>query len=1265
MEPAGVAKRKKERSSRTQAKLLREAGLVRFRHVVVEGERPVSADKETLSPDFRVDHPRPVPTVDGLRIAPLRITLIFVAVGLTWIWGTDFPLFHAGNDTESRYWISAIKGSAFIGFCALLIYWLARREFWLAARANALLRAVAEGTTDAVFIKDSSGKYILCNESAARFIGHPVHEILGKDDTAWFDPRGAEHVKERDRRVLATGRPETEEEELTSAGVTRTYLAMKAPFRDEQGRVVGVIGISRDITERKRAQNALREQEAFARGVLDAISAHVAVLDATGLITAANESWRQFSAANGGTENATGVGVNYLDVCERSAKDGDPTAATVAKGLRQVLAGEAPRFRFEYPCDSPNEKRWFQMSVTRLDHHSRGIVVVHTNISERKVAEDALRASESQLRLFAEHVPAPIAMLDRDLRYLQVSRRWLTDYRLGDRDLTGLHHYEVFPEIPESWREIHRQCLGGATKSNDEEAFVRADGTTQWIRWEIRPWSAPKGEIGGIIIFSEEITERKRAEQTLREREARFQKIFENAGTGIAIADSHGRLLECNPAFCSLLGYSMEELRQTSFASHIHPDDRETNLAQIERLRTGQIQAFEIENRYRHKDGRSVWVHKFTSLLPGESPEPKSMMALITDVTARRAAEQALRESEQRHREIMDVLPGAVFVHADNKIVFCNPAFVRLVGAANADDLLGKSPFDIVHPDHHQFVRARIEARRQSNTLTPGMEMAIVRLDGRAVPVYSVAAAFSGYAQRAILVALSDLTERERSMELLRSVLKSVQDAILTIDENGVIQSANPGAERAFGYSEAELVGQKIGVLMPPPYREEHDGYVANYLRTGVARVIGTGREAEALHRDGTRFPVEITVTEFRLEGERRFTGVVRDITARQRLEAELQQAQKMEAVGRLAGGVAHDFNNLLTVINGYSDMLLSKMPEPPLTREFLVAIRDAGDRAARLTQQLLAFSRKAVVEPRVIDLNELVKQSAKLLRRLIGEDILLEVVQDPDLPPIKADYGQIEQLVMNLVVNARDAMPTGGRLTILTKKVVPTPEQARNHVDFKPGIHAQIAVVDTGHGMTDEVKNRIFEPFFTTKGIGKGTGLGLAVVHGVVTQCGGHVDVQSTVGEGTTFQLRFPAFEGESPRAELAEKRIAASGRETILLVEDEESVRAIARRALEEQGYKVLETGRGVDAIRLATEHDEPIDLLVTDVVMPEVGGRQLADAVRAHRPGVRVLYISGYTDDSVVHHGVLDASDAFLQKPFTPTALARKVRAVLDGD
>jgi two-component system cell cycle sensor histidine kinase/response regulator CckA len=382
-------------------------------------------------------------------------------------------------------------------------------------------------------------------------------------------------------------------------------------------------------------------------------------------------------------------------------------------------------------------------------------------------------------------------------------------------------------------------------------------------------------------------------------------------------------------------------------------------------------------------------------------------------------------------------------------------------------------------------------------------------------------------------------------------------------------------------------------------------------------------------------------------------------------LEEHYRQAQKMEAVGQLAGGIAHDFNNLLTVINGYSELLLLRyLKADHPSRKYLEEIKRAGERAATLTGQLLAFSRKQILQLQIVDLNTVVAEMDKMFRRLISEDIDLDTRLAPDLAPIKADRGQVEQVLLNLVVNARDAMPQGGKLTFETANVRLDQDYADEHAEVTPGEYVLLAVSDTGIGMTEEIKARIFEPFFTTKEEGKGTGLGLATCFGIIKQSKGHIGVYSEPGLGTTFKIYLPcATETTEPIAAREESETLPRGTETILLVEDGEAVRVLAAQLLREQGYTVLEAGNGEEALRLTEAQIEPeIHLLLTDVVMPQMGGKELADRLQAERPNLKVLFTSGYTDDAIVHHGVLEPGIAFLEKPFTASTLLRKVRQTL---
>ena len=442
-----------------------------------------------------------------------------------------------------------------------------------------------------------------------------------------------------------------------------------------------------------------------------------------------------------------------------------------------------------------------------------------------------------------------------------------------------------------------------------------------------------------------------------------------------------------------------------------------------------------------------------------------------------------------------------------------------------------------------------------------------------------------------------------------------------------------------------------------------------------VIMVTGFSNESTAIEalRQGVRdfIPKTAEYLEYLPEAAERVIKTVR--TERELAESEealrvrdeqLRQSQKMEAVGQLAGGVAHDFNNLLTIILGYSDVL-SETPDasPDQRREMLSEIHQAAEKAAHLTRQLLAFSRKQVLEPKVMNLNDAVASIEKMLRRLIGEDITIHTDLASDLRQVSADPGQIEQVIMNLVVNARDAMPNGGDISIKTENVELDERYAATHADVKPGSYVMLAISDTGSGMDEATRQRIFEPFFTTKGVGKGTGLGLATVYGIVKQSGGHIWVYSELGQGTVFKLYFPTVDAPTEAApSRASQQRALRGNETILLVEDEQGVRALAKNVLEMYGYRVLEAKDPLEAIQVSRSHKEAIDLLLTDVVMPQMNGKRLSEVLVPERPNMKVLFMSGYTDDTVTRQRILEPGACFLQKPFTPTALAAKLRSAL---
>ena len=601
-------------------------------------------------------------------------------------------------------------------------------------------------------------------------------------------------------------------------------------------------------------------------------------------------------------------------------------------------------------------------------------------------------------------------------------------------------------------------------------------------------------------------------------------------------------------------------------------------------------------------------------------------------------------------------------------ITYVSQAATRLLGYG-VPELTGTNALGFLHPDDLALterlcrqlldqpgtpIRTELRARHKDGSYHLVEAVAVNRLDDPAVG--------------AVVANWRDITERLRAEQALRnseqsyrSLVDGVRDVIFALSPGGEVTSLNPAFEEMTGFPPAEWVGRPFEAFVHPddvPLALDLFGRVLQgeprpTIQFRILTRAGTYRVAE--------FSATAQLRDGRLTG---ILGIGRDVTERLGLEQQLRQAQKMEAVGRLAGGIAHDFNNILTAITGHADLLLEDLGHHDPRRADVDEIRRSAERAAGLTRQLLAFSRQQVLQPKVVDLNALVLDMDKLLRRLIGEDVELATVLDPTLGRVTADPGQLEQVIVNLAVNARDAMPQGGKLTLETRNIDLDSSYTLEHSLVKPGPYVQLTVSDSGIGMDEETQAHAFEPFFTTKPRGQGTGLGLAMVYGTVKQSGGFIWVYSEPGRGATFKIYLPRVDAPvESAAPPAPVERPPRGSETVLLAEDEPAVRAIARQALERQGYTVLAAPSGADALALAAQHGATIHLLLTDVVMPGMSGRDLADRLTAQRPGIRVLYISGYTDNAIVRHGMLEPGLAYLQKPFRPDALVRKVRDVLD--
>ena len=637
-----------------------------------------------------------------------------------------------------------------------------------------------------------------------------------------------------------------------------------------------------------------------------------------------------------------------------------------------------------------------------------------------------------------------------------------------------------------------------------------------------------------------------------------------------------------------------------------------------------------------------------------------------------RQAEEALRQSEEQYRDLYENAPCAYFCvsAADGSVLGCNSGALRLFGY-DRETVMRMKVFDLYvdKPDNVSKAQEVFKRFKAGETIRD-VELQMKQKDGHPVwislSVEPVVDRVGNVTEsRSIVV---DITVRKQAEEELlkserryRTLFEDSIDAIVITSREGKLLDVNQAALDLLGYTKVEIMGMNFRELYVDPsngkrFQQQIDqkGSVANF-------------EVKLFKKDGTELDSLFTVTTKRADNGSivGYQGFIRDITDQKKLEDQFRQAQKMEAIGRLAGGVAHDFNNLLTTIIGYTETLLTQADKGSPLRSGMEEIKLASDRAANLTRQLLAFSRKQMIQPVVLNLNYPLAEMDKMLRRLIGENIDLVTLLEPELWKVKFDAGQIDQVVMNLAVNARDAMPNGGKLTIETANVELDEAYARQHrIELKPGPFVMLSVSDTGMGIDNETQSHIFEPFFTTKEKGKGTGLGLSTVYGIVKQSGGFIWVYSEPGQGTTFKIYFPKADEEEEFTE--EKQMQPQnleGSETILLAEDDDSARKLIRTVLQDYGYRVLEAQGGKEALQLNEHHKGPIHLLLTDVVMPGMGGRKLAERLQPLQPKMKVLYMSGYTDNAIVHHGVLESGMSFIQKPFAPKVLVSKCRKFLD--
>jgi PAS domain S-box-containing protein len=1110
---------------------------------------------------------------------------------------------------------------------------------------------------DALLVVALDGTILSWNRGSCALFGWTDAEAIGQNSHLLLRTEFPRPLAELEEKLLAAGEWEGTLRHTSRQGDRVDTASRWILRRDASGAPGRILHIGRDITQRLRTEEALLASEAQLRLVIDGMPGLVSYIDAGLHYRFANKVYGEWF----GRPTTEVVGMSVPEVL------GEQAFRRVQPYMQRALAGESVTYEAFLPYRG-STGRYIRASYVPdfgINGKPRGFVVLVEDISARRAAEHALQESEQRFRHMADHAPVMIWVSDTTGRCIYLNRSWYEftgqtpDTAMGFGWLDAVH-----PEDRQAAENVFLEANSQGREFRLEYRLRRSDGEWRWALDAAAPRLAEDGAFLGYIGTVLDITERRQAEEILRDREDQLRTLADSIPQLAWMAHPDGYIFWYNRRWYEYTGTTAQDMEGWGWQS-VHHREMLPRVLELWRSSIATGEPFDMEFPLRGADGRFRWFLTRIAPLRSSSGEIVRWFGTNTDIESLRQAREALRESEQRFRTMADAAPVLIWTAgADRLCNYVNRPWLSFTGREFSREA-GDGWLERVHRDDvervHHLYSASFDERQPFV-----VEYRLERSDGawrwmlmHGVPRWSAEGSFAGYIGSAI-----DLTERKAAEEHLREseeryrvTTEAASDGIITIDDRHSILFANRAAARLLGYDRDEIAGRPVTMLMP--------GYAEAVTTGPVPEAALQPLELIGIHRSGEEILLELSLGQYVVNGRPMTTGVFRDIGARKRLEQQLQHTAKLESLGLLAGGIAHDFNNLLTGILGGSTLVLDSMSPSDPNRELLGEIVRAGEHAAKLTTQLLAYAGKGkfVVEP--VSLTALVKDVAELIKRSVPKHVSLELRLRPDLPAVEADRAQMQQLIMNLVINGAEAVPEGKRgvVVVTTRLGEVRPEDMAGFrvCTVEPGPCVVFQVRDNGAGMDEDTINRIFDPFFTTKFTGRG--LGLSAVQGIVQGHRGALQVSSVPGEGTTFDVYFPAL-ASTLASEAAPGRPASLiGAGVILVADDEATVRQAARATLEHYGYTVIVADDGAEALRRMQENPDRISLVLLDLTMPVMNG--VTTLREMERLGLRVpvLLTSGYNEAEATQHFAGVDLAGFIQKPYTARALADAVKRVLD--